>query len=250
MLLYKATMKINRCYIYILALGFFISNAKASTKVDLKTTILVDNQVNSTHKNKHQSVEEIMRSASSLFTSKGGVSIHFKMVTQDNKATILATNQGLLKMDHLKYMLKTDVSQSWYDGSTQWSYLVDTEEVNILNPSNQELLESNPYLFIFSYKDLFNAKLLSDSSYMVNPKKKKLLNFIEFIPKSKDYPYQKIVLGINKSTYEMNQMKLFMTDGNIMSLTVQQFKTGIKYSTKTFQFVEELLPDAEVIDLR
>ncbi|MFA6830775.1 MAG: LolA-like putative outer membrane lipoprotein chaperone [Bacteroidaceae bacterium] len=227
-------IKRNHCYLFIIALGLLISNVQASTLQD----------------NKHQSADQIMENASSLFTSKGGVSILFKMVTHDNKSLVVATNQGLLQMDSLKYMLKTDVSQSWYDGATQWSYLTDTEEVNILSPSNAELLESNPYLFIFSYKDLFNAKLLSDFVFTGSSKTNSSLNFIEFIPKSKDYPYQKIVLGIDKFSYEMNQMDIFMTDGHVMNLTVQQFKTGIQYSKKTFQFVKGLLPDAEIIDLR
>lgn len=242
--------RINYYCVCILVLGFYISNVKARASIVSETLCLIDNQSNKIQKKNHQSVKKIMDNASSLFTNRGGVVIHFKMVNRNSESMIIASNKGILKMNHLKYMLRTEVSQSWYDGSTQWSYLVDTDEVNVLNPTNDELMESNPYLFIFSYKNLFNAKLLKTYHHPEWIKNSKSMDFVEFIPKLKDYPYQKIVLSIDKLSYEIKQMKCFSIDGNVISLTIEQFKTGIKYPAKTFQFEKKLLPNAEVIDLR
>ena len=243
-------MRINCCYICIFALGLLISNAKASIGEAEKASTVLETLSNSNRDKVVPSAEKIMERASSLFTDKEGVSIRFEMITKNNQSALIDSNRGILKMDHLKYMLKTDVSQSWYDGSTQWSYLIDTEEVNILKPSSEELLESNPYLFLFSYRDLFEIKLLSEDEKTSNQMISRALYSVELIPKDDDYPYQKIILGIDTISYQISLMKIFMTDGNAMDLTVQEFRTGIKYPTGTFQFVSGLLPDAEVIDLR
>ncbi len=243
-------MRINRYYICVFALGLFISNAKASIGEAEKASTVLEILSTSNQDKVVPSAEKIMEQASSLFTDKEGVSIRFEMITKNNQSAVIDSNRGILKMDHLKYMLKTDVSQSWYDGSTQWSYLVDTEEVNILKPSSEELLESNPYLFLFSYRDLFEIKLLSEDEKTSNQMINRALYSVELVPKDDDYPYQKIILGIDTISYQISLMKIFMTDGNAMDLTVQEFRTGIKYPTDTFQFVTRLLPDAEVIDLR
>lgn len=243
-------MRINRYYICIFALGLLISNAKASIGEAEKASTVLEILSTNNRDKVVPSAEKIMEQASSLFTDKEGVSIRFEMITKNNQSAVIDSNRGILKMDHLKYMLKTDVSQSWYDGSTQWSYLVDTEEVNILKPSSEELLESNPYLFLFSYRDLFEIKLLSEDEKTSNQMISRALYSVELVPKDDDYPYQKIILGIDTISYQISLMKIFMTDGNAMDLTVQEFRTGIKYPTDTFQFVTRLLPDAEVIDLR
>ena len=51
---------------------------------------------------------------------------------------------GFLLLKGEKFYLNNGSIQSWYDGKTQWSYLADTEEVNISHPTQEELQGINP----------------------------------------------------------------------------------------------------------
>ena len=55
------------------------------------------------------------------------------------------TENGILLLKGEKFYLNNGNIQSWFDGKNQWSYVGDTEEVNISHPSNEELQGLNPY---------------------------------------------------------------------------------------------------------
>ena len=55
------------------------------------------------------------------------------------RADFIGTENGFLLIKGKKFYLNNGSIQSWYDGKTQWSYVADTEEVNISHPTNEEL---------------------------------------------------------------------------------------------------------------
>ena len=58
------------------------------------------------------------------------------------------TENGFLLLKGEKFYLNNGSIQSWYDGQTQWSYVADTEEVNISHPTPEELQGINPYFIL------------------------------------------------------------------------------------------------------
>ena len=66
-------------------------------------------------------------------------------------ATFHGTQSGTIIMDGEKFHLDCDGIKTWFDGKTQWSYVEENEEVNITEPTRDELMEINPYLLFQSY---------------------------------------------------------------------------------------------------
>ena len=72
------------------------------------------------------------------------------------RADFVGSETGFLLLKGEKFYLNNGNIQSWYDGKTQWSYVADTEEVNISHPTLDELQGINPYLILMRYKTDFN----------------------------------------------------------------------------------------------
>ena len=82
----------------------------------------------------------------STFTEEGGIQIDFE-----------GTEKGTIVMKGEKFYLHSGQIQSWYDGKTQWSYVADTEEVNISHPTPEELQGINPYFILVNYQEIFES---------------------------------------------------------------------------------------------
>ena len=89
--------------------------------------------------------EEVLDKALSELSKTSGI-----------RADFAGTEQGFLLLKGEKFYLNSDGIQSWYDGKTQWSYVADTEEVNISHPTQEELQAINPYLILMRYKTDFD----------------------------------------------------------------------------------------------
>ena len=65
----------------------------------------------------------------------------------------------------------------WYDGLQQWAYVKATEEVNLTEPTTEEIATVNHYILINNYKKDFYIKTLKSKSSKesiaeLTPKKK------------------------------------------------------------------------------
>lgn len=150
---------------------------------------------------------------------------------------------GFLLLKGDKFYLNNGNIQSWYDGKTQWSYVADTEEVNISNPTPEELTGINPYYMLSRYKSDFNYQ------YKGSQKRNGVMGH-EIILTPKHSESQEVIhLFISKT----NQPLAIRHEhnGNVVSeIQVTSFQTNQKLEDGMFSFNKTLFPNAEIIDLR
>ena len=58
-----------------------------------------------------------------------------------------------------KFLLETEGVTTWFDGRTQWSYLASSDEVNVSEPTLEELQSINPYSWLSLYKQDYKLKV-------------------------------------------------------------------------------------------
>ena len=80
------------------------------------------------------------------------------------RATFGGTGNGTLLLKGNQFYLNSGGIQSWFDGKTQWSYLESSEEVNVSNPTPEELQTINPYALLSIYKNGYNYKYAGTKS--------------------------------------------------------------------------------------
>ena len=153
------------------------------------------------------------------------------------------TENGFLLLKGEKFYLNNGSIQSWYDGKTQWSYVADTEEVNISHPTPEELQGINPYLILMRYKTDF------DYTYKGSQTRNGVKGHtIVLTPKHSDN--RELIRIFVSNANEPLAMKIEQNGQTLSEINVTSYKINQKLEDNMFRFNKTLYPDAEIIDLR
>lgn len=149
---------------------------------------------------------------------------------------------GALKMTGRKFKLETPHATSWFDGKNMWTANPSTKEITIVNPTSQEVRESNPMEYIHGYKAdyrVYFSKRKDPARYLI------LLN-----PKAKKSEIKAIEIALNKSS--LLPERIIIRDKNDKRTTVTISSMSIKSQVKDANYVcpVDKMSDFEVVDLR
>ena len=186
----------------------------------------------------------ILDKTASAFEKAGGVKAEFS-IQSFNKGRSVGMANGVIDLKGAKFFLKTEEAVSWFDGKTQWSYLVKSDEVNISIPTEAELQGMNPYALLYLYKKGFDYKLGTVVTFRGKQVYEVLLTAMN---KKQDLSH--IVLYVTKDTYQPVFIKVDLRDGSRNEITITGYQTGLKLPDSVFIFNKKQYPSAEVIDLR
>ena len=151
------------------------------------------------------------------------------------------TDHGTIDMEGEKFRILSEDLKCWFDGKTQWSYSTMTDEVNITEPTIEELQMSNPYIALKTFKDNSQNSVVTTQSgtYMLT-----------LIPKEEG-DIKLIQLFIDKSKYQIMKAVFSMADNSMYTIMVNNYVTGKKFSSKIFRYDSKYVPKGtQIVDLR
>lgn len=147
---------------------------------------------------------------------------------------------GELTVADTRFEILTPQLSSWFDGRTQWAYSPDTKEVNITEPTPEELLEVNPVMVLQRMANEFSPRRLKGSA---------TTDVLELLPK-KSSQIKRMVVTFNKKTAFPTEIKVTLTDGSTTTLKITSMQAGPNLPLSRFQFPAKKYPGVETIDLR
>lgn len=177
------------------------------------------------------------------FHKAGGVKAVFTLQIFEKQA-LSGYTEGTLLLKGEKFVLRTDNVVTWFDGKTQWSYLTDSDEVNISSPGPDELQEINPYAVLNNYKTGYDYAMGTVKTYrgksvnhviLTSTDPKKQISRIELYIAEGNYPVFIIAENRNNSRSEVS---------------IISYQTNQAYADRVFVFDSKEYPTAEIIDLR
>lgn len=182
------------------------------------------------------SASQVMDAAAKKIRSMKSVSATYDMSVDSEHMS------GTLVMSADKFHLSSDQIMAWYDGKTQWSYSADTNEVNIIEPTPEELVAINPFVIISSFKKSYKPVMLKSEAGTYK---------IRLTPVSpKGAQITEAVITLNAKSFLPSCIILTLDSGNKLNIKVKSIKTGANYPHSTFVFNKKMLPKAEIVDLR
>lgn len=158
-------------------------------------------------------------------------------------ATFVGSSQGTLLLKGDKFYFNTGEVQSWFDGKTQWSYLKSSEEVNISNPTTEELQSISPYALLTAVQRGYNCRYVGSKSRNGKQGYEVLLT-----PEHKQ-DVQSVTLFVSKA-YAPLYIKVEQSNGTVSEIRVTSWQTQQPLDDRTFRFDKRQYPHAEIIDMR
>lgn len=189
-----------------------------------------------------QSARSVLDATAKAIRQGGNTEIRFTATTfQDT--TPQETMAGTMWLDGRRYRLESAGLSIWFDGKTQWSYLHESNEVNITEPSEAEQQQLNPYAFLDLYK----------LGYKLSLKKTSLRGLQTFEIRMRDekgkLPIQEIYLDVTRNDYTPLCVRV-KQDGNWSRIALQNVQMHRSFPASQFTFQPSEHPDLEVVDLR
>ena len=152
---------------------------------------------------------------------------------------------GVIRLKGEKFLLDADGVKTWFDGRTQWSYLTNSDEVNISEPTPEELQSINPYALLSVYKQGYHIKLGKADTYGGKPAYEVILT-----ASNRKQDLQCVIIYVTKDTLQPLCISMTQKGGNSVAIRITSYKTGESYNDNLFTFDKKAYPTAEVIDLR
>lgn len=140
-----------------------------------------------------------------------------------------------------RFIISSPQISSWYDGKTQWTYSTQTGEVNITEPTPEELQQVNPFAIVSSFKKLYKATLLK------SPASEKKIQLTAINAKN---DITKITLTLNASTLYPSAIELTMSNRRVVKVQVNNVSAGLPLPLSEFQFNPKKYPGVPMVDLR
>lgn len=187
----------------------------------------------------------VLDKTAEAFRKAGGVKADFivKVVTN---GLAEGGESGTIQLKGEKFVLKTSDMVTWFDGKTQWSYVAKNDEVNVSNPTQEELQQINPYTFLYIYQKGFSYKLGTAKTF-----RGKAVWEVILTAKDRKQELERITLYVTKDAYEPLYILLQQRGQQTRSeITVTNYLTRQNYVDNVFVFSRKQYPNAEIIDLR
>lgn len=152
-------------------------------------------------------------------------------------------SEGTIYLRGEKFKLETEGVTTWFDGTTQWTLVEDTEEVNISEPTAEELQSINPYAWLSLYKEGYAVRFTSganegERSILMTTAKSRL-------------DMQSIVLVINEHTLVPVRLTMAGRGGqDVAVIFIHSYDARQHYEDTLFTYPAENYPEVEVVDLR
>lgn len=198
---------------YILFLGMTLASIAGFSQHDAKARAVLDKMA------------EAYRQA-------GAVSIQFS-----------GTQSGLLNVKGNKFYLKSGGIETWFDGTTQWSYIKQNDEVNVSSPTPEELQSINPYALVNLYKKGFNY--IYSGTQRHNGKQGEE---VVLIPQT-EQDIRRITLCVGPESQPL-YINIMLQNGDEQEFFIQSYLTCQNLNDSSFKFDKSKYPHVEIIDLR
>jgi outer membrane lipoprotein-sorting protein len=191
--------------------------------------------------------KEILDKLSLTNKSYKTIQIDFSFTLENKTGSITETNEGSVALKGKSYRLHMPAlgMEVYSNGTATWSYLTQSNEVNISGNDEESDASLNPANLFTIYEKGFKYTYIGEET--VGGKASLV---IDLFPVDKAKEFTKVRLCIDKLKYQIVMAKTFNKDGNVYTLAMKNMKTDQNLTDDFFKFDPAKFPKVEINDMR
>jgi len=191
--------------------------------------------------------KEILDKLSQINKGYKTIQIDFSFTLENKTGSVTETNEGSVALKGKSYRLHMPAMgmEVFSDGASTWSYLTQSNEVNISTTDADSEGTLNPANVFTVYEKGFKYTYIGEETIGG-----KAVQVIDLFPLEKGKEFTKVRLNIDKVKYQIVLAKTFNKDGNSYTLAMKNMKTDQNLTDDYFKFDAAKYPKVEINDMR
>ncbi len=205
--------------------------------------LLVSASLQIAHAQKDAKATEVLEAVSNKYKSIPAFKAQFNYAMENPNANLKENYNGDITVKGSKFYLKMGGQEIINNGSTVWTYLKESNEVNISDyePEEDAITPTNVYtIYKKGYKYNYVEQIKEGGQ---------VYDVVDLTPENKNAQIYKIRLTVNKKDRSIKSFKTFEKNGNRYVYTIAKF-TPTEVDDKAFVFDKAKYKGVEVVDLR
>lgn len=177
--------------------------------------------------------------------SAPSVSIDFTVIMSSLQDDIIEEFDGRLTLKGEKYRVTVSGMESWFDGTSVYTYMTDVNEVMISDPDEDGGLLSSPSRLFNIYSEEFRYRFIGESNLSG-----RVLYEIDLHPLDLEQDFHTVKLFIDSADNFIQSAVIAGKDGHRYTFLVNEFTSSKEVPDSFFVFNKQDYPGVEIIDMR
>lgn len=199
-------------------------------------------QINAQSKDKQAT--DILDEVTAKTKGYESIKMDFTYQMENPEANINETTSGNALVSGDKYRLDIAGQLVISDGTTIWTVLKDSEEVQVNDMTDNDNAFS-PTKMLTDYSKNYKSKLISKTQALNGVD----VYILELTPNKKEN-FKNVNLYVRRSEMQPYRIEIYDYNGSVYTYTLTSFKPNVTVKAGDFTFVESQYPDYEIIDMR
>jgi len=191
--------------------------------------------------------KEILDKLSQTSRSYKTIQIDFAFTLENKTGSVTETNDGSVALKGKSYRLHMPAMgmEVFSNGTATWSYMTESNEVNITENDSDSDETMNPANLFTIYEKGFKYTYVGEETIAG-----KASQVIDLFPTDKTKEFTKVRLYVDKAKSQILKAKTFNKDGNAYTLSMKNMKTDQNLTDDYFKFDAAKYPKVQVNDMR
>lgn len=186
----------------------------------------------------------LLDKAYKVIDGNNSYSIKFTLDVKNNQNGKKQKMKGSVDMKAEKFKLSVAGIDTYFDGTTEYVYMKDNNEINISTPDKEQLKSLNPLYILRSYKDGYKMQYIG-----VDKTPMGTIEIVDLFPEDLKSQYARVTLSLDATSLLPVCVHVQGKNGVNTIVSVDEMKKMV-FVDSDFVFDTAKYSDVEIIDLR
>ena len=183
--------------------------------------------------------DAVLDKAVAVMNADAPLQMDYSYTVYDEDNSVVVKDNGIMRLDGERYSVVMDKMGVWCDGETQWSYMLEIDEIYITDSSSGEAQNLSPLYIMENYRKgcTKDVKLHDDNLFVT-------------LHAPAGSEFEKVVLCIDALSYRLESMKVFTPNQGYIEIILDKYQIKCNFASDVYKCPVEEYETAEIVDMR